>query len=81
MKMLKEKLHHMKSSMMDNFKVQIDNTKEQGIRIDKVIYYYAIYENGKPEIIRIVYPDIEKLAKTHEFVGMLDNSIPILRRM
>lgn len=79
---LKDRSDIAKINIKDAFKGQFKRTEEHGKRIDSVIYYYAIGESNKYEIGRVVYPDIEKLAKTHKFVSMLEKSdIPILEKL
>ena len=79
---LKDRSDIAKSNMHSAFEVQFKKTQEAGKRIDKVIYYYAVVNNGRYELIRIVYPDIEKLAKTHKCVAMMGKSgTPILEKL
>lgn len=79
---MKTKFYIKKKEIMDAFMEQFKSTKELYKRIDSVIYYYATVENGKSVVHPITYPGIEELAKTHEYVSMLNKTpIPILRRM
>lgn len=79
---MKTKFYIKKKEIMDAFMEQFKSTKELYKRIDSVIYYYATVENGKPVVHPIVYPGIEELAKTHEYVSMLNKTpIPVLRKL